>query len=231
MTNHASTLADRLKKTFLHRMISSRPHLAWAIAFGAVVALLLPDEFSLVTRGLIAWNAAVWGYLITMMRVVTKADPRKVREIADKQDEKAPLVLVTLIVASIVSLSAIFLELATLSDFKGWERTVHYAITVATLFGSWLLVGLLFTFHYAHLYYRCSPNPLPLRFPDNEKEPDYWDFLYFSFTIAVAVQTSDVCVMTRGMRKLVLAHSVLNFFFNLVILGLSINIAAGLINS
>jgi uncharacterized membrane protein len=231
MTIDQSAVRARLRKTFLHRLIRSRPHLALAIAFGALVALLLPDTMTMMTRVLIAWNAAVWGYLIAMMRVIRKADHQKVRAVADKEDEKAPLVLVTLIVASIFSLSAIFFELAEISDIKGWERTGHYVLTVSTLFGSWLLVGFLFCFHYAHLYYRSPPQALPFRFPDDEMEPDYWDFLYFSFTIAVAVQTSDVAVMTRGMRKLVLAHSVLNFFYNLVILGLSINIAAGLIKS
>jgi uncharacterized membrane protein len=231
MNTHSSTLAKRLKNTLLHRLIASRPHLALAVGFGAVVAILLPDSLSLMTRALIAWNAAVWGYLAAMMRVVATSDAKRVRAIADKQDEKAPLVLVALIVAAIFSLSAIFFELGELSDAAGWERAGRYVLTVATLFGSWLLVGVLFCFHYAHLYYRCGPKPLPFRFPDDEKEPDYWDFMYFSFTIAVAVQTSDVSVMTRGMRKIVLGHSVLNFFFNLVILGLSINIAAGLIKT
>ena len=46
----------------------------------------------------------------------------------------------------------------------------------------------------------------------------------------MAVQTSDVAVQTRLMRQIVLGQSVLSFFFNLVVLGLSINIAAGLIN-
>jgi uncharacterized membrane protein len=231
MTNRQPTPVDRRKKTLLHRVFYSRPHLALAIAFGTVVALLLPDTLELMTRALISWNAAVWGYLITMMRLINRADHRKVREIADKQDEKAPLVLITLIVASIASLCAIFFELSQLSDAEGWERTAHYVLTVATLIGSWLLVGLLFCFHYAHMYYRAPPNALPFKFPDDEKEPDYWDFLYFSFTIAVAVQTSDIAVMGRGMRKVVLAHSVLNFFFNLAILGLSVNIAAGLVHS
>ena len=53
----------------------------------------------------------------------------------------------------------------------------------------------------------------------------------FSFTIAVAAQTSDVIVMSRSMRKVVLAQSVLSFLFNVAILGLSINIAAGLVGS
>jgi uncharacterized membrane protein len=231
MNNHSPTLADRLKNNLVHRFIASRPHLAMAVVFGSVVAMALPDSLSMMTRALIAWNAGVWGYLAAMMRVVATSGHDKVRAIADKQDERAPLVLVTLIVASIVSLSAIFFELGELSDAKGWERSGRYVLTVATLFGSWLLVGVLFCFHYAHLYYRCAPHALPFKFPDDEKEPDYWDFMYFSFTIAVAVQTSDISVMTRGMRKLVLGHSVLNFFFNLVILGLSINIAAGLIKS
>lgn len=216
-------------KLLSHSIITSRPHLMIAILFGAIVAFLLPDSMALMTRALIAWNAAVWSYLIGMMWVVMHADHRKVRAIADQQDENAGVVLVALVVAALFSLSAIFFELSEIADARGGELAWRYVLTVLTLFGSWLLVGMLFCFHYAHLYYRCGPTGLPLQFPANEKEPDYWDFLYFSFTISVAVQTSDVCIMTRGMRKLVLGHSVLNFFFNLVILGLSINIAAGLI--
>jgi uncharacterized membrane protein len=81
------------------------------------------------------------------------------------------------------------------------------------------------------VYYHAPQDRLPLHFPDECLDPDYWDFLYFSFTIAVAVQTSDVSVTSRTMRKLVLGQSVLSFFFNLLILGLSINIAAGLLNA
>jgi uncharacterized membrane protein len=111
------------------------------------------------------------------------------------------------------------------------ERGLHYAFTAATLTGSWLMVGMIFTTHYAHLYYTAPEHKRPLHFPDEQANPDYWDFLYFSFTIAVAVQTSDVSVQTRSMRKAVLAQSVLSFFFNAAVLGLSINIAAGLIGT
>jgi uncharacterized membrane protein len=68
-----------------------------------------------------------------------------------------------------------------------------------------------------------------LQFPD-EDLPDYWDFLYFSFTVAVAAQTSDVTITKRNMRKAVLFQSILSFIFNAAIIGLCINIAAGLIN-
>jgi uncharacterized membrane protein len=65
-------------------------------------------------------------------------------------------------------------------------------------------------------------------FPGSEPgfEPDHTDFLYFSFTIAVTAQTSDVGVTTRAMRMLVLAQSILSFVFNTTILAFSVNAAA-----
>ncbi|MET0855395.1 MAG: DUF1345 domain-containing protein [Telluria sp.] len=231
MTDTSPDTNPSRQPTLLHRFIRSRPHLSLAILFGAVLAPLLPDSISVMTRALVGWNAAVWSYLVFMMWLITRADHHRVREIAAKQDESAAMVLVTLLVGAVFSMCAIFFELSELAGAQGTERVMRYGLTVMTLVGSWLLVGVLFCFHYAHAYYRASGQSPPLKFPEGEQEPDYWDFLYFSFTISVAVQTSDVAIMTRGMRKLALGHSVLNFFFNLVILGLSINIAAGLIKS
>ena len=211
-----------------HRFIRSRPHLILAFMLGVVVEPMLPDSWRTVTRLLVAWDVAVWSYLITMGWMMTRADHVKVKELAARQDERAALVLATLSVAAFMSLAAIISQLPVLKDTPLEQRAAHYLFTVFTLLGSWFLVGALFCVHYAHLYYQADPRPL--LFPGKEQNPDYWDFLYFSFTIAVAVQTSDVAVLTRSMRKMVLAQSVLSFFFNLAILGLSINIAAGLIN-
>ena len=86
-----------------------------------------------------------------------------------------------------------------------------------------------FTMHYAHLFYANPRTEEPwLLFPDKMLTPSYWDFMYFSFTIAVASQTADVCVGSREMRKVVLLQSVISFVFNMTILGLSINVCASL---
>ena len=69
----------------------------------------------------------------------------------------------------------------------------------------------------------------PLRFADGERNPDSFDFQYFWLSISVAVQTSDVGVAGRGLRRVVLAHSLVGFVFNTAILGFTINIAAGLL--
>jgi uncharacterized membrane protein len=218
-------------KQLLHRFIRSRPHLSLAIALGTLVALLWPHSHPWLRRALIGWNAGVWTYLPSMMWMMATADERKVREIAGKEDESAGLVLFTMVVGVVLSLYAIVSELTRMDHVPADQVALRYAFTALTVIGSWLLVGVLFCFHYAHLYYRAPEGRAPLRFPDEGVHPNYWDFLYFSFTIAVAVQTSDVSVVSRTMRKLVLGQSVLSFFFNLLILGLSINIAAGFVNS
>ncbi|MCS6457011.1 DUF1345 domain-containing protein, partial [Burkholderia thailandensis] len=99
----------------------------------------------------------------------------------------------------------------------------------ATLFGAWFLIPTIFTLHYARLYYASPASERALRFPDTKLEPDYWDFLYFSFTIAVASQTADVALGSRPARRAVLSQSILSFYFNMAVLGLSINVAAGLL--
>jgi uncharacterized membrane protein len=41
-------------------------------------------------------------------------------------------------------------------------------------------------------------------------------------------QVSDVAVEDHSLRRIVLAHSVIAFFFNVVVVALTINIVAGL---
>jgi len=215
--------------TAVHHFFRSRPHLSLAIALGAVAGYFLPDAWAVLTRTLTAWNIAVWFYLVTMAWMMMRADHRDVQRIAGKQDERGAVILAALAVAAVMSLVAIISELSAMRTMPDHERGAHYTLVVLTLLGSWFLLGTLFCFHYAHLYYQQQKRPL--QFPGGEHQPDYWDFLYFSFTIAVAAQTSDVVVQSQALRKLVLGQSVLSFFFNLLILGLSINIAASLLNS
>ena len=211
-----------------YHLIRNRPHLSAAIAVGAVAGVLLPSAWTPLVRALTAWDIAVWVYLVTVGWMMIRADHHDVRRIAARQDERAATILASLVVAAVMSMVAISNELASLRDMPASERGPHYAFVVLTLVGSWFLVGTLFCFHYAHLYYNARGRQRPLAFPGGETQPDYWDFLYFSFTIAVAAQTSDVSVPSSSMRRLVLAQSVLSFFFNLLILGLFVNMAASL---
>ena len=58
-------------------------------------------------------------------------------------------------------------------------------------------------------------------------EPDYWDFVYFAFTLGMTFQTSDVSITDRRIRRVVLGHSLAAFVFNLGVLAFTINVLGG----
>lgn len=196
---------------------------------GAVVAVAAPQVWGPVVRALAGWNVAIWAYLALMSWLVARSDENRMHRLARQEDNNAVFVLVVMSLGALLSLVAIVAELASARHVSGSIRLFHYVLTACTVFGSWLLVGTIYTFHYAHLYYRAAPDGKPLRFPEDSPRPNYWDFLYFSFTIAVAAQTSDISIISSSMRKAVLAQSVLSFLFNAAIIGLTINIAASLV--
>ena len=214
----------------LRHLIVSRPRLVIALVVGVVAAMLLPDRLGLVSRVLIGWNVMTWSYLASIGWLMARFDHEQVRATAQQEDRTALAVLAIMSTASVASIAAIVLELSNARSVGFSERIFHYLLTGATIAGSWLLVGVLFTFHYAVIFYKSPQDARALGFPDHEADPDYWDFLYFAFTISVAAQTSDIAVLSRSMRKAVLAQSILSFFFNAAILGLSINIAASAVS-
>ncbi|MGF6091185.1 DUF1345 domain-containing protein [Pseudomonas sp. 18173] len=205
----------------------THPRLSAAATLGIAVGILAPAD-SIIGKILFGWNAGVWTYLILMSWLVVRSKATDVKRIAEIEDENAGLVLFVVCVAAIASLAAITLELAGGKDLETTRKLLHYGFTALTVIGSWLLIGVIFSVHYARLFYTWEGKEPALRFAEGLTTPNYWDFLYFSFTVGVAVQTSDVGVATRGLRKIVLAQSLIGFLFNTAILGFSINIAAGL---
>ncbi|MCI0994036.1 DUF1345 domain-containing protein [Pseudomonas corrugata] len=205
----------------------THPRLSGATALGLIAGLLVPTD-SVIGKILIGWNVGVWTYLALMVWLTVRAKAPDVRRIAEIEDENAGLVLLVVCIAALASLATITFELAGSRDLQTAGKLLHYGFTALTVIGSWLLIGVIFSVHYARLYYTWDGKEPALRFAEGLTTPNYWDFLYFSFTIGVAVQTSDVGVATRQLRKIVLAQSLIGFVFNTAILGFSINIAAGL---
>jgi uncharacterized membrane protein len=206
-----------------------RPRLSLASAVGLAAAAGLPGDHSALTRGLLGWNLAVWLYLALVAWMMLRGDHRHLRRVALAQAQGATTVLSVVVVASLVSLVGIVLELQAAKALGASNALPHVAMALITVAGAWLLVPTMFTLTYASVYWR-TPQGQGLRFPQDEDgfRPDYHDFLYFAFTIAVASQTADVSVTSQTMRRLVLLQAVLSFVFNTAILALTINIAASL---
>lgn len=86
---------------------------------------------------------------------------------------------------------------------------------------AWVFFNVLFALHYAHLYYRHGG----LGFPEDQA-PDARDFVYFAFVVGMTFQVSDVAVTQSRMRRHVLIQSLAAFVFKVVIVALSVNMAA-----
>jgi len=186
-------------------LITARPRLLASLAAGMAVTLAVPASNSWVTRALLGWNVGVVIYLALITTFMLKADHGKLKRVAAAHAEGAAVVLTVVVVAAL-----------------------HVLLALSTVVCSWTLLPTLFTLNYASLYFTQPGGGL--RFPDDHAggPPDYADFAYFAFTIAVASQTADVSITTRPMRRLALAQSLLSFLFNTTILALMINITASL---
>ena len=210
------------------KLILARPRLIGSLLTGAVVGTAAPLPLPPITRIILGWDLAVWLYLALIGWMMLRASADKIRASAEEEDESAVLALTIVCIAAVASIAAIVLGLATAKNVATAPRVLHFAFTGLTVVGGWCLIPTIFTLHYARLYYQAEPGAPAMLFPDKALQPDYWDFLYFSFTIAVASQTSDVALASPSMRRTALAQSVLSFLFNASILALAINIAASL---
>ena len=124
--------------------------------------------------------------------------------------------------------AAILASLVPLVSQKHSLSPPLIALTVATLGLSWLFTNLIFTFHYARLFYgRVEESDFGgLDFPGNG-DPEFSDFINFAFVIGMTCQTADIAITHAKMRRIATWHGIYAFVFNLGILALTVNVVAG----
>jgi uncharacterized membrane protein len=151
----------------------------------------------------------------------------KMKANATAQDEGAFAILILTVAAGMASLIAIFAELAAIERASPLYG-IYVALAIGTVVLSWTFIHTIFALHYAHEFYGIGEHKNGLRFPGDE-QPDYWDFIYFSFVIGMTFQVSDVAVMHKIVRRTVVAHGALSFFFTTAVVAMAVNIAASII--
>ncbi|MBV8147358.1 MAG: DUF1345 domain-containing protein [Gammaproteobacteria bacterium] len=194
---------------------------------GVVMFLAAPAQWSLLARLLTAWNVGVLLFLILVYSWMLGLDARRIHARYQDDDPSAPVILLIVTIAAVASLAAILAFLATVKHATSTERVLHVSLATATVVDSWILVATMFTLHYASMFYRALEDP-PLQFPQTP-QPVFGDFIYFSFTIAAACQTSDVYTRHLAIRRVVTAQTLISFLFNVSILGFAVNVSAGLL--
>jgi uncharacterized membrane protein len=212
----------------MNKLLFYHPRLWASVAAGFCVYFLLPAHWSVLSRVLVCWNCGAALFLGLIYYWMTRLTAEQICSRYIEEDESAPIILAVVTTAALLSLVAIVEPLANIKQTAGAVRVAHFGLAALTLVNSWVLVPTMFTTHYADLFYSAKESERPLRFPETAM-PVFWDFAYFSFTIAAACQTADVTTLNAGVRRTVIAHTVISFLFNASILGFAINVTAGLI--
>jgi uncharacterized membrane protein len=195
---------------------------------GVAIFVFSPGEWSLLARVLAAWNGGALLFLVLVYLWMIRLDADRIHARYEEGDPTALVLLLVVTTAALASLVAIVALLATVKHVSATQRIMHIGLATATVVESWVLVATMFTLHYAHLFYSAKRDNAPLRFPGTPR-PVFGDFIYFSFTIAAACQTSDVCTMHVSLRRVVTAQTLISFVFNVSIVGFAVNVSAGLL--
>ena len=213
----------RRKLPRIVRVVRARPRLFLAAVLGIVIGLALPSEWRVATRLLVTWDVGVALYLVLAFQAMANADIARIRRRAGLLDEDRTVFLILTPAAALASLGAIVAELGTK---EAGHAPANLALAVVTIALSWTFMHTIFAQHYAHEFYiENRYEDGGLAFPGKE-QPDYWDFLYFSVVIGMTSQVSDVAVTAKAIRRTVMWHGVVSFFFNVALLALTVNIAA-----
>jgi uncharacterized membrane protein len=170
-----------------------------------------------------AFDIASAVFLLLILGLLRRGEASQMREASRRNDANRVVLLFITVVVMIAILVAVYKEL------QGKNDTAAIALVIATLTLAWLFANVVYALHYAHLYYLDGEDGKDqggLQFT-NCDEPDYWDFLYFSFTMGMTFQTSDTAIGSRQLRRIATGHGLAAFVFNLGVLAFTINTLGG----
>lgn len=182
----------------------------------------------------LAWDVVVAVYLFLAIAMMWRPDLEQIRARAKAIDIGLVEIVAIVALAAAFSLFSVAKVLAEARGLAASDRAAHVAVSALTVFLSWVSMHVIYAVHYAHVFYDPADHSKAdkvrggLEFP-GRVEPDYWDFVYFSFVIGMTCQVSDVQMSARGMRHLATAQGIIAFFYNTMVVALAVSVAANLI--
>jgi uncharacterized membrane protein len=167
---------------------------------------------------MLGFDLASAGFLGALWPLLDDESDDMRRRARDNDANRAGLLALTGLVMLVILV-------AVANELGGPSQRDGAALVIVTLALAWLFSNTVYALHYAHLFYsqNSGKDAGGLDFPDDD-EPDYWDFVYFAFTLGMTFQTSDVSIANRAMRRVVTGHCLAAFVFNLGVIAFTINV-------
>jgi len=203
------------------------------LVFIAVLLVAVPVLTSMIgwRHGtMLGFDMAALIFLGSLKPLLGTPHAKGMRLHAERNDANRALLLAITVAVTGVVLVAVGSELVEKGSPKAWAMV----LVVATLAVAWLYANMVYALHYAHIFYTqgdadddgIREDVGGLDFPST-KEPNYWDFIYFSFTLGMTFQTSDVEMTNTPMRVVAIFQCLAAFVFNLGVLAFTINVLGG----
>lgn len=207
-----------MPRLHLGRTVAPPRFIAFAVVFVVGLGAAIPPLGW--SRGaMAAFSTASLVFLILVATLLRQGETTQIRRTArDNDANRAGLLVLT-------GLTSLIVLVAVAKEMQGKSDPWAIALVIATLALAWLFSNTVYALHYAHLYYLESDEGKDsggLDFPGCD-EPDYWDFVYFSFTLGMTFQTSDVEIRSRRLRRVTIGQCLAAFVFNLGVLAFTIN--------
>lgn len=197
-----------------------------------VFFLTLATSIALATIIVPWWRSVMLGFVLSSLVFMIscaslyKAKPADMRKVAVANDANRSILLFLAFALGMIILVAVGSEMASSKAASATD----VAITISTLIMAWFFGNTVYALHYCHLFYSADDNgkdQAGMQFSGGNNLPVFSDFVYFAFTIGSALAVSDTEVTSRYIRKIVTAHTIVAFIFNVGIFALTINMLAG----
>jgi uncharacterized membrane protein len=181
---------------------------------GLIVGIALVDVWQ--KSVMLSFDGATAVFLLSLWPVIRDGEASSIKRQAARNDANRGVLLFIAVIIIAVLFVTIVMELSA----PGKPPAL---LIVGTLILAWLFSNVIYSLHYAHLFYGIANKGSGLDFP-NRPNPDYWDFMYFAFTLGMTFQTSDVDITDPQIRRVALAQCAAAFLFNIGVLAFTINI-------
>jgi uncharacterized membrane protein len=202
--------------------------LSIALVMGAVAVAVVATTAGWPYAPAAGWIALAGVYIGWTWLLVGPMDSAAAKYHATKaheEDATRRVSQVVVLLASISSLGGVGYLLVAESAKGGdvWAAGVG----VLSVAASWFSVHTIYALRYARLYYTGTAGGIDF---NQDEDPNYADFAYLAFTIGMTYQVSDTNLKNRSIRSTALSQAMLSFLLGAIILAITINLVAGLVN-
>ncbi|MBN9241551.1 MAG: DUF1345 domain-containing protein [Mesorhizobium sp.] len=191
---------------------------------------------ALILHAPLAYSIGANAFFLFYVVLVTRLMPRLTADYLSLNARATDQPVIVIFAVTAVVVGVALGVLFQIINKKGVD-TASLIFALASIPLGWLTIHAMTALHYAHVYWMDDEQAVSepgkkipvggFQFPGT-KRPQGWDFLYFAVVIGMTAQTSDTAVTTTEMRRIVLLHSIVSFFFNTVIVAAAVNLAVSL---